>query len=66
MTKMVKAIYELIGEDDDKCSKAAKELVHRIFNKLDRDHNGSLNEKEFIEGLCSDPQLMRMLAPRRK
>lgn len=63
MTKLIGAIYELVGEDDVKGPDAPKELVKRVFKNLDDDQNGSLNAEEFIEGISSDPQLMRMLAP---
>ena len=62
MKKIVKAIYELVGEDDD--IESPKELVRRVFQCLDKDKNCLLSEKEFIEGLSKNPQLMKMLAPR--
>ena len=63
MLKIILAIYELKGENNRKGDNDPKERVEAIFNRLDRDHNGTLDENEFIEGCLGDPVLMNILVP---
>jgi Ca2+-binding EF-hand superfamily protein len=63
MEKIILAIYDLLGETNRKGDNDPKQRVNAIFNKLDRDNNGTLSEAEFVEGCTSDPVLMSFLAP---
>lgn len=63
MIKLIVAIYDLNGETNRKGDNDPKNRVDAIFNKLDRDHNGVVEEREFVEGCLSDPVLMRLLVP---
>ncbi|CAF0716363.1 unnamed protein product [Brachionus calyciflorus] len=63
MAKLIEAIYDLTGEQNRKNDNDPKQRVESIFNKLDRDHNGTIDENEFIEGCLSDQILMRLLVP---
>lgn len=63
MLKIINSIYDLKGEPNRKGDNDPKERVEAIFNRLDRDHNGSLDENEFVEGCLSDPVLMKILVP---
>jgi Ca2+-binding EF-hand superfamily protein len=63
MAKLIEAIYDLTGEQNRKNDNDPKQRVDAIFNKLDRDQNGTIDENEFIEGCLSDPVLMRLLVP---
>ena len=63
MLKIILAIYELKGENNRKGDNDPKERVEAIFNRLDRDHNGTLDENEFIEGCLGDSVLMNILVP---
>lgn len=63
MEKIILAIYDLLGETNRKGDNDPKQRVAAIFTKLDRDHNGSLSEQEFVDGCLSDPVLMSFLAP---
>ena len=63
MIKLIEAIYDLNGETNRKGDNDPKNRVEAIFNALDRDHNGTIDENEFIDGCLSDPVLMRLLVP---
>jgi Ca2+-binding EF-hand superfamily protein len=53
MLKMIVAIYDLQGEQNRNGDNDPKLRVDAIFGKLDRDHNGTLDESEFIDGCLS-------------
>lgn len=53
MLKMIVAIYDLQGEQNRNGDNDPKQRVDAIFSKLDRDHNGTLDESEFIDGCLS-------------
>ena len=63
MQKIIEAIYDLTGEQNRKGDNEPKERVQAIFNKLDKDHSGFLDENEFINGCLSDVVLMKLLVP---
>lgn len=63
MLKLIQAIYDLTGEQNRKDDNDPKQRVDAIFNKMDRDHNGTIDEREFIDGCLSDPVLLRLLVP---
>jgi Ca2+-binding EF-hand superfamily protein len=63
MITIINAIYDLRGEENRKGDNDPKQRVEAIFNKLDRDHSGTLDEKEFVDGCLSDPVIMRLLVP---
>jgi Ca2+-binding EF-hand superfamily protein len=43
MVKLIEAIYDLNGETNRKGDNEPKNRVEAIFNKLDRDHNGTID-----------------------
>lgn len=61
MEKMLNTIYDLKGESNRKGDNDPKQRVEAVFNKLDKDRSGTLDEHEFIEGCISDPVLMKIL-----
>lgn len=63
MLKLIDAIYDLMGEENRKGDNEPKHRVEAIFNKIDKDHNGTLSEAEFVNGCLSDPVLMKLLVP---
>ena len=63
MLTIITAIYDLRGEENRKGDNDPKNRVEAIFNKLDRDHSGTLDEREFVEGCLSDPVIMKLLVP---
>lgn len=63
MQKLIDAIYDLMGEENRKGDNDPKERVTAIFNKLDKDHSGTLSEAEFVNGCLQDPYLMKLLVP---
>lgn len=63
MIKIINAIYDLRGEENRKGDNDPKQRAEAIFNKLDKDQNGTLDQKEFIEGCLADPVIMRLLVP---
>ena len=63
MEKIIEAIYDLVGEEHRKGENSPSERVKKIMNKLDKDRDGYLNEKEFVNGCLEDPVLRNLLAP---
>jgi len=63
MERLIKAIYDLVGETDRTGNNSPSERVKVIFDKMDTDHNGTLSEDEFINGCSEDPVLMALLVP---
>ena len=63
MEKIIEAIYDLVGEEHRKGENSPSERVKKIMNKLDKDRDGYLNEKEFVNGCLEDPILRSLLAP---
>lgn len=63
MITIINAIYDLRGEENRKGDNDPKQRVEAIFNKIDKDHNGTLDEKEFISGCLGDPVIMKLLVP---
>jgi neurocalcin delta len=63
MIKLIEAIYDLTGEDNRKGDNDPKSRCTAIFNKLDKDNNGTLSEAEFVLGCLQDPILMKLLVP---
>ena len=51
MEKIIDAIFDLLGEEKRKGDNDPKHRVIAIFNKLDRDQNGTLSEQEFVDGI---------------
>ena len=73
MRKLVNAIYDLVDQEEvdgdaketTTTTKSQRAKIHaeKIFKTLDADRNGSIDVDEFVQGVSSDPQLMKMLAP---
>ncbi len=63
MEKVILAIYDLLGEENQKGANSPTNRVAFVFDKLDTDRNGTLNEDEFVDGCLSDPILMAMISP---
>jgi len=71
MTKIIKAIQEMLGThaattpvgsvDDAAFSPNPADRAKQIFDKMDTNSDGILEEKEFIEGCLNDKSLMHML-----
>lgn len=40
-----------------------KSEVDKLMKKFDKDNNGLLSEKEFVEGCLNDEQMRRFFAP---
>lgn len=63
MTKIVEAIYEMLGSGSVKPVDTAEERAKTIFAKMDDNNDGSLTETEFLNGCLQDGELAKMLAP---
>ncbi len=63
MEKIIEAIYDLLGEEHRKGENSPRERVKKIMAKLDKDQNGYLTEREFVNGCLEDPILRSLLAP---
>ncbi|OQV11501.1 Neuronal calcium sensor 2 [Hypsibius exemplaris] len=69
MTKIIKAIQEMLGtthqiptgSDDASFSSNPGDRAKQIFQKMDKNSDGILEEHEFIEGCLNDKSLMHML-----
>ena len=63
METIIECLYDLVGEEHRKGENSPSQRVKTIMGKLDNDHNGFLNEEEFVEGCLSDSILRSLLAP---
>merc|ERR1712130_733331 len=63
MTKIVQAIYDMLGQGAVKPTDTAEERAKNIFNRMDENNDGSLTEEEFLKGCLNDDELSKMLAP---
>merc|ERR1712228_316647 len=63
MTKIVQAIYDMLGAGAVKPTDTAKERAKNIFNRMDENKDGNLTEEEFLKGCLQDDELSKMLAP---
>merc|ERR1712183_901726 len=63
MTKIVQAIYDMLGAGATKPTDSAEERAKNIFSRMDENNDGSLTEEEFLKGCLQDDELSKMLAP---
>jgi len=63
MTKVITAIYDLLGEENRKGDNAPENRVKKIMDKLDANDDKSISRDEFIEGCLKDEMLRQLLAP---
>lgn len=61
MTKIVQAIYDMMGGEETTCS--AESRAEEIFNRMDANEDGCLTEEEFLTGCLNDKELSKLLAP---
>ncbi|CAF0995610.1 unnamed protein product [Adineta ricciae] len=63
LTKMITAMYDLVGETDRKGDRDPKKRAQEIIGKLDVGGDKKLSKQEFIAGCKNDPVIRRLLAP---
>ena len=63
MTKVVQAIYGMMGEGSADPAYWAKVRTGNIFRRMDENGDGYLTEEEFIQGCLQDDDLSKMLVP---
>lgn len=63
MTKVVTAIYDLLGEENRKGDNSPENRVKKIMEKLDVNDDKSISRDEFVEGCLKDDFLRQLLAP---
>jgi len=63
LTKMITAMYDLVGETDRKGDRDPKKRAAEIIGRLDVGGDKKLNKQEFIAGCKNDPVIRRLLAP---
>ncbi|CBY13102.1 unnamed protein product [Oikopleura dioica] len=59
MTAIVEAIFSMVGENEKKESCTPQERVNKIFDKMDKDGNGSLSKEEFMEVAKTDKSIVQ-------
>lgn len=63
MTKVITAIYDLLGEENRKGDNAPDNRVKKIMEKLDINDDKNISRDEFVEGCLKDDILRQLLAP---
>ena len=63
MTKVVQAIYGMMGEGSADPAYWAQVRTGSIFSRMDENGDGYLTEEEFIQGCLQDDDLSIMLVP---
>ena len=63
MTKIVQAIYDMLGAGATRPTDSAEERAKNIFSRMDENGDGHLTEDEFLSGCLQDEELSKMLAP---
>ncbi|CAF1501726.1 unnamed protein product, partial [Didymodactylos carnosus] len=63
MTKVITAIYDLLGEDNRKGENSPDNRVKKIMEKLDINDDKKITRDEFVEGCMKDDVLRQLLAP---
>ena len=63
MTKIVKAIYNMLGTGTSTRTNSVKERAKNIFSRMDENSDGHLTEDEFLSGCLQDKELCKLLAP---
>merc|ERR1711902_394739 len=63
MTKIVQAIYDMLGAGATKPTDSAEDRARNIFSRMDENGDGHLTEEEFLRGCLQDGELSKMLAP---
>ncbi|XP_014678491.1 PREDICTED: neuronal calcium sensor 2-like isoform X2 [Priapulus caudatus] len=61
MTKIIQAIYEMLGADANQMQDTPEDRAKRIFQKMDENKDGALTQDEFIHGCKSDEDLYKIL-----
>jgi len=63
MTKIVQAIYNMLGPSStSKPKDSAEERARIIFSKMDVNNDGHLTEDEFLNGCLGDETLSKILS----
>ena len=63
MTKVVQAIYGMMGEGSADPAYWAQVRTASIFSRIDANGDGYLTEEEFIQGCLQDDELSKLLVP---
>ncbi|CAF2623017.1 unnamed protein product [Rotaria sp. Silwood2] len=63
LTKLITAMYDLVGETDRKGDNDPKKRAAGIIAKIDVSGDKKLSKQEFIAGCKNDPVIHRILAP---
>ena len=64
MTKIVQAIYDMLGNSSSsRPPDTAEERAKSIFARMDENGDGKLTEEEFLKGCLQDEELSKMLSP---
>jgi len=61
MTKVVQAIYAMLGTSVISQTETAEERANRIFVQMDQNKDGHLTEEEFIKHCLQNDELSKML-----
>lgn len=58
---IVQSLYQMYGENVSVSS--ARKQVDKLMFKFDKDNNGLLSEKEFVDGCLNDAELLNFFVP---
>ena len=63
MSRILSAIYELLGDNDFKPHDTPEERTKIIFSQMDNNGDGYLTEEEFIQGCLKDMEVSNLMSP---
>ena len=64
MINCIQAIYDMLGDNARQPVVPVEDRAKKIFSQMDKDGDGGLTEKEFIEGCLQDQELSKILVPK--
>ncbi|XP_067938409.1 frequenin-1-like, partial [Watersipora subatra] len=62
MTNIVKAIFDMVGNQLAENSESPESRVNLIFTLMDANHDGFVTNDEFVQGAKKDPWIVHALA----
>ncbi|CAF3143640.1 unnamed protein product [Rotaria socialis] len=63
LSKMISAMYDLVGETDRKGENDPKKRAAQIIGQIDAEGDKKISKADFIAGCKNDPHIRKLLAP---